>query len=646
MREAPPDALERALRETWSQPRGIIAFLTNVNHRAVGTRFMVTAFVFFLLGGIEALIMRVQLASPSADVIGPETYDQLFTMHGSTMMFLFAVPFLEGLAIYVVPLMIGTRDMAFPRLNAFGYWVYLIAGVALHVALLAGLAPNAGWFNYVPLAGPSYSPGVNIDYWVTMVTFIEVSALAAAVELIVTILKQRAPGMALHRMPVFVWAMLITALMIVFAMPPLIVTSLMLGLDRLAGTHFFHALAGGEPLLWQHLFWFFGHPDVYIMLVPALGIVSAIVPASVRRPLAGYGLVTGSLVAIGIISFGLWVHHMYAAGLPLLGMSFFAAASMMITVPTSIILVSWIYTIAKGRPRFDTAFLFVLGFVATFILGGITGIMVASVPLDWQVHDTFFVVAHFHYVLIGGVVFPIFGALHFWFPKVTGRVLGERLGKASFWTIFVGFHGAFFPMHVLGLLGMPRRVYTYLPGLGWEALNLFVTVCAFVLGLGVLLVLINIVAALLSRERAGADPWHAPTLEWATSSPPPLYNFAHIPVVRSREPLWHDALRGRSISVPIDDPHDVRREVLVTSMLDAAPESRLALPGPSMWPALLAFTLAAGLLGAIVDLVFVPIGGVLAALVLVGWHWPERGARARAIADDRRPTADAEEGPR
>ncbi len=619
--------MEAALARVWAQPRGLSGLLTNVNHRAVGKRFMVTSFVFFLIAGVEALVMRTQLAEPLADVVGPETFNQLLTMHGSTMMFLFAVPFLEGLAIYVVPLMIGTRDMVFPRLNAFGYWVYLFAGVALHVALFAGLAPDAGWFNYVPLAGPSYSPGPNIDYWVTMITFIEISALAAAVEIIVTVLKQRAPGMALHRMPLFVWAALITAFMIVFAMPPLIVTSLMLGLDRLAGTHFFHVAAGGEPFLWQHLFWFFGHPDVYIMLVPALGIVSAILPAAVRRPLAGYGVVSGSLVAIAVISFGLWVHHMYAAGLPMLGMSFFAAASMMIAVPTSLIIVAWIYTIAKGRPRFDVPFLFVLGTLVTFIMGGITGVMVASVPFDWQVHDTYFVVAHFHYVLIGGVIFPIFAAIYFWFPKVFGRMLGHRLGVASFIAMFVGFNGTFFPLHLVGLLGMPRRVYTYLPGLGWDDLNLFVSGSAFVLGAGVLLTLVNFVWASVAGYRATADPWGAPTLEWATTSPPTPFAFGRLPVVRSAEPLWDAERAGEARAVDIDDPRDVRREILLTSTMDALPDQRYELPGPSIWPFLVAFAIGVAFLGAVTHLAFVPIGGALAALALLGWHWPNRAAQ-------------------
>ena len=627
---------EARLRQIWANPTGWMGFLTNVNHRSVGTRFMVTSLIFFLVGGIEALIMRVQLAQPMQHVIQPETYNQLFTMHGSTMMFLFLVPFLEGLAIYLVPLMIGTRDMAFPRLNAFGYWVYLASGISLHIALLVGVAPNAGWFNYVPLSGPGFSPGVNIDLWVTMITFIEVSALAAAVELIVTVFKQRAPGMSLNRIPIFVWASVVMAFMVIFAMPPLVVTSLFLGLDRLAETHFFNVIAGGEPLLWQHLFWFFGHPDVYIMLVPVLGVASMIIPVAVRRPIASYTILVLSTIAIGIISFGLWVHHMYAAGLPLLGMNFFAAASMMITVPSALTIFTWIATIWRGGQSSgrsaDPAYLFILGFIVLFILGGITGIMVASTAFDWQVHDTYFVVAHFHYVLFGAVVFPVFAAIHFWFPKISGRKLGERLGKWSFWTIFAGFNLTFFPMHIVGLDGMPRRVYTYLDGLGWTPINVLATIGAFLTALGVFFVLWNVLASLRFGEKAGANPWDGATLEWLASSPPQVYNFLSLPVVRGREALWME--RGGAegpllISSGSNRARELRREVLVTSTLDAEPLYWLELPGPSIWPFYLAMALTLAFLGAIVSLSFVLIGGALGAVALLGWHWPAETAKWR-----------------
>jgi len=618
------DPVERSLARIFASPPGLYGWLTNVNHKVVGLRFMLTSLVFFLIGGVEALLMRMQLTRPSAEIVSPERFGQLFTMHGSTMMFLFALPFLEGLAIYLVPLMIGARDMAFPRLNAFGYFVYLIAGVMLHGSLIAGQAPDAGWYNYVPLAGPGYSTGPNIDYWVTMLTFLEVAALVAAVELIVTIFKQRAPGMSLSRMPPFVWAILVAAFMIVFAMPPLVLASLLLATDRFAGTHFFNVAAGGEPLLWQHLFWFFGHPDVYILLVPALGIGSAIVPVSARRPLVAYTAVVVSTVSIGVISFGLWVHHMYPAGLPQLGMSFFTAASMMITVPSGVTIFAWIATLWRSAPTFDAHFLFLLGFIVLLILGGLTGIMLASVPLDWQVTDTYFVVAHFHYVLIGGVVFPIFGAIHFWWPKMTGAHLHERLGKVTFWLMFVGFNLTFFPMHLVGLRGMARRSYTYLPGQGWELDNILATAGAFVFAGGVFALLFNLVASRLLRAPATPDPWSGGTLEWAVGSPPPDYNFRLFPIVRDLYPLWGERpLRA----MELDDPGDVRRETLATTVLDAQPDHRLDLPGPSIWPFWLAVALTVCFLGAAVDLLFVPFGALLAFAALVGWFWPPRDGR-------------------
>jgi cytochrome c oxidase subunit I+III len=618
-----PRVLAR-MNELWSTPPGFTGWLSAVNHRAIGKRFIVTSFVFLLIGGLEALIMRMQLAQPLGDVTGPDAFNQLFTMHGSTMMFLFAVPFIEGLFIYVVPLMIGTRDMAFPRLNAFGYWVYLIAGLVLHAGLLLRIAPDAGWFNYVPLSGPGFSPGLNIDLWVTMITFIEVSALAAAIELVVTIMRQRAPGMSLARMPVFVWAALVTAIMIIFAMPPLIVTSLLLALDRFAGTQFFNVMGGGEPLLWQHLFWFFGHPDVYILLVPTLGIVSTLLPIWVRRPVAGYTLITLSIIAIGFLSFGLWVHHMYAAGLPLLGASFFGAASMMITVPNAIVIFAWIVTLWHGRKSFSVAYSFLVGFIVLLILGGITGIMVASVPFDWQVHDTYFVVAHFHYVLVGGVVFPIFAAVYAWFPKVFGVRLSERLGRWHFWTFFVGMNLTFFPMHMLGFQGMPRRVYTFPHGAGWESLNVLATVGAGLTGVAMVFLVVNIVYSVLRREAAPANPWKAGTLEWLADSPPAQYNFALIPIVTRREALWNEVAEVVEVidGALIDDPAEVGRETLATTGLDAEPDHIVTLPGPSLWPLWLAMALGVAFLGAIVSLWFVVVGAMLGIVSLVGWFWP------------------------
>ncbi|MEZ4733965.1 MAG: cbb3-type cytochrome c oxidase subunit I [Caldilineaceae bacterium] len=421
------------LEQTWRTPAGIMRFLTAVNHRAVGARYLVTGFIFFTLAGIAALLMRIQLAVPENTFLNPDLYNQIFTTHGTTMMFLFAVPIMEGVGIYLTPLMIGARDMAFPKLNAFGYFVYLIAGATIWGSLFFGVAPDGGWFNYVPLTGPQYSPGIRIDFYTTMITFLEIAALVAAIELIVTIFTMRAPGMSINRLPLFVWAILVMAFMIVFAMPPLVVASVELALDRVIGTHFFHTAMGGDPLLWQHLFWVFGHPEVYIIFVPALGIVSAIVPTFARRPIVGYELLVLSFVSIGILSFGLWVHHMFTTGLTPLGLNFFTVASTVIGIPSGIQIFATLATLASGRLVIKTPILYIIGFVITFVIGGISGIMVASVPFDQQVHDTYFVVAHFHYVLVGGAVFPLFAGIHYWFPKITGRLLHERLGVWGFW---------------------------------------------------------------------------------------------------------------------------------------------------------------------------------------------------------------------
>ncbi len=615
------------LTEIWTRARGIVGWLSVVNHKAVGIRFIVTALVLFLLAGLLALTMRLQLALPQLNILSPEAYNQIFTMHGTTMMFLFAVPIMEGVGIYLVPLMIGARDMAFPRLNAFGYWVYLIAGVTLYVSLLAGVAPDAGWFNYVPLAGPRFSPGINIDYYATLITFLEVSALVAAVELIVTVFKCRAPGLSLNRLPLFVWSQLVMSFMIVFAMPVLVVASIFLALDRTIGTHFYTPELAGDPVLWQHLFWVFGHPEVYIILVPALGLISMIVATLTRHPNVGYTWLVLSLVAIGFLSFGLWVHHMFAVGLPLLGLNFFAAASMMIAIPSGIQVFSWIATIWQGRPRINTTFLWILAFFFVFVRGGITGVMVASVPFDWQVHDSYFVVAHFHDVLIGGALFPLFAACYHWFPKVTGRLLDERLGKWHFWLAFIGYNMTFFTMHFTGFAGMPRRVYTYLPGLGWDWLNLISTIGAFILGLGILIFLMNLIKSYNEGEPAGPDPWDGNTLEWAIPSPPPQYNFRAIPVVRSRNPLWDqpglDPERVEGVDLVQLQPDEGRREQLATTILDAQPDHRMILPQSSIWPFLLALAVAFVFIGFMIDVILVPIGALFVYIAILGWTWPK-----------------------
>ncbi|SDY87196.1 cytochrome c oxidase subunit I [Citreimonas salinaria] len=610
------------LERTWLSPPGFLGWFTHVNHTSIGLRFLITSLVFFMLAGLLGLAMRMQLLSPLNGFLDPDTYNQVMTVHGTAMMFLFAIPAMEGIGIYLVPLMVGARDMAFPRLNAFGYYVYLIGGTTFFASLFLGLAPDAGWFNYVPLSNRDYSEGYGIDVWTTMITFIEVSALTAAVELIVTIFKLRVPGMSLHRMPIFVWAILVMAFMILFAMPSVIVASAFLMMDRLVETQFFVAEMGGSPLLWQHLFWFFGHPEVYIILVPALGIVTTIVVTFTQRPVFGYTALVLAIVGIGMVSFGLWVHHMYTTGLPLLGRSFFQAASAMIAIASGVQIFSWIATLWGARIRFATPMWFVLGFFGVFIAGGLTGVMVASVPFDRQVHDTYFVVAHFHYVLVGGAVFPLFAGLYYWFPKATGRLLHEGLGKWSCAIIFAGFNVTFFPMHQLGLEGMPRRVYTYLPEMDWTFLNQLSSIGSLILAAGFALTLWNVIRSLRHGADSPPNPWHAPTLDWATTSPPLNCNFARQAVVESRHPVWdwsRDGKRG-----VVDGLRSDRRETVVTTLLDARPQSVQILPKPTPWPFFSAVIASICFFG----LIFSPwfyVAGVFGTFVtFVFWFLPRK----------------------
>jgi cytochrome c oxidase subunit I len=528
------------LLQTWTDPGGFHGWLITVQNGPISNRYIFTAFAFFLAGGIEALLMRTQLARPESDFISPQLFNGLFTMHGSTMMFLFAVPIMEAFANLLLPMLLGTRELPFPRMTAFGYWTYLFGGLFFYTSFLFAAVPDGGWFAYVPLTGPTYSPGLAIDIWLLGLSVAEVAAMGAGIELTVAILKMRAPGMSISRIPLYCWAILVTGFMMLFGFTPLLVSTTLLELDRLFHTQFFVPAGGGDPLLWQHLFWIFGHPDVYIMFIPATGIISAVVATFARRPVAGYTLVVLAIVATGIISFGLWVHHVFAAGLPALGMSFFTAASLSIGIASGIQVFAWIATIWSGRPIWTTAFLFALGFIVTFVIGGVTGIMVAAVPFDWQAHDSYFVVAHFHYVLVGGVVFPIFAALYYWMPAMAARKLDERLGQWNFWLMFVGFNVAFFPMHLTGLLGMPRRVYTYEPGLGWDLLNLVSSLGTYVLGLGVLLFVVNVVWSLFLRrgEEATDRPWGSGLLDEAQPLPAPDEGWRTIPIVHTRYPLW------------------------------------------------------------------------------------------------------------
>jgi cytochrome c oxidase subunit 1 len=600
---------ELELAGTWRRPPGIYGFLATTNHKDIAARYIFTAFVFFILAGLLALLMRLQLATPNGRLLGPDRYDQFFTVHGSAMMFLFAVPIMEAVALYMVPLMVGTRNVAFPRLNALGYYLYLMGGLLLFGGLALNIGADRGWFSYVPLSGPQYAPGKRSDFWNQMVTLTEIAALIGAVEIIATVFKLRAPGMAIHRMPLFVWAMLVTSFMVIFAMPAVMIATTLLAMDRLSGvnTHFFNPAEGGDALLYQHLFWFFGHPEVYIIFIPATGFVSTILPTFCRRRQFGYTGIVLSLLATAFIGFGLWVHHMFATPLPRLGQAFFTGSSEIIAIPSGIQIFCWLATLWGGRLRFDTPMLFVLGFIAIFVLGGLTGVMLGAVNIDLQVHDTYFLVAHFHYVLIGGSVFPLFGAIYYWFPKWTGRMLSERLGKWNFWLFFIGFNTAFFPMHILGLHGMTRRIYTYRPETGWGPLNMIATAGSWIIAASVLVFIINVLISRRRGKRAGANPWDAPTLEWAAASPPPDFNFVRPPTVRSGHPLWEDPPETPVVAGLSTD----RREVLVTTTLDAVPDHRYSLAGSSLIP--LIFALGVG--GCIIGAIFTPWAVVWAAAV-------------------------------
>jgi cytochrome c oxidase subunit I+III len=632
----PPGSREAiALDATWADPPGFFGWFCAINHKSIAKRFIVTCLVFFALGGLLAAVMRTQLSRPENNIVGPDMYNQLFTMHGSTMMFLFAVPVMQAVAGYLLPLMLGTRSVAFPRLNAFAYWIFLFGGVMLYVAFLTNTGPDAGWFAYVPLSGPDYSPGKRMDMWAQMITFTELSALLEAVIIITTIFKFRAPGMTMNRIPLFAWSMLVVAFMILFAMPSVMLSSTALIMDRLIGTHFYNPAEGGDPLLWQHLFWFFGHPEVYLIFIPGLGFMSSIIPTFSRRPQFGYSAMVLSVITTSFLAFGLWVHHMFATNVPEMGKSFFTAMSLLIAIPTAIQIYCWIATMWTGRINLKTPMLYALSFFFILTLGGLTGLMLGSVPLDVEVHDTYFVVAHLHYVLLGGAVFPLFGALYYWYPKIMGRMMGETLGRWSFWLMFIGFNVAFFPMHILGLHGMPRRMWTYQAGMGWDGLNLLATLGAYTLAFGILLTLINAVRSAMAGVPAPANPWGAGTLEWTTSSPPPTCNFHAIPVVHGRDPAWQPAPAG-SPAIVSGLAADAR-EQLVTSVIDALPDHRSLFPTPSPWPFLAAVATTILFIGSIFTPWAVVWGSVIVGIPVVAWFWPKRHETAQALALEKNP---------
>ncbi|HEX6939390.1 MAG TPA: cbb3-type cytochrome c oxidase subunit I [Longimicrobiales bacterium] len=625
------DERSRAFEETWSAAPRPFSYFKEVNNIPIAKRYIFASFAFFLVAGAFALLMRTQLAVPQNDFLDPRTYNQLFTMHGTTMMFLFVIPFIEAVANYFLPLLLGARDLPFPRMTTLALWTFLWGGLFIFTSFLFGVAPEGGWFAYVPLSNREFLPGLGMDFWDIGLSVAEIAAMGAGAELLIAILRMRAPGQALHRMPIFAWAMLVFAFMIIFAFTPLIVATLMLELDRKALTSFFVPAAGGDPLLWQHLFWFFGHPEVYIMFIPALGMVSQILPVFARRPLVGYTLIVIAMIAIGFVSFALWVHHMFTTGLSPTAMGFFAASSLLIAIPSGVQIFAWIATIWTGRPVWKTPLLFIVGSILIFVVGGVTGTMVGAVPFDYQVHDSFFVVAHLHYVLIGGVVFPFYAMLYYWMPKVTGRMLSERLGKWQFWLMFIFFNVTFFPMHELGLLGMPRRVYTYDAGLGWETYNLVATIGAWGFGPSAALIVVNLLWSLKWGARAGANPWNADSLEWWEASPPPNAQFKFVPFVRSRHPLWDQASvapedeREERLMEPLRSGPTRWRGALIVSVLDARPLAITQMPSSTLWPFIMSVGFVVTFAGLLLENLWI-LGPGLAVIgvSVLGWFWPDR----------------------
>ena len=629
------DEMHQKFNRVWGNPPGIRS-LTIVNHSVVGLRFIVTGLVFFIIGGLLAMLLRTQLALPSQELIDPDTYSQLFTMHGTIMMFLFAVPVLEGIAIYLIPKMIGARDLAFPRLSAYGYWCYFFGGVILLSSLVLGIAPTSGWFMYTPLSGSTYSPGPGSDFWLVGVTFVEISAVSAGVELVVSIMRTRTSGMALHQMPLFAWYILVVGLMIVFGFPPLILASILLEVERAANLPFFDVARGGDPILWQHLFWLFGHPEVYIIFLPAAGIISTILPVFCQRPIVGYRWVVMGVVLTGFISFGLWVHHMFTVGIPHLALAFFSVASMLVAIPTGIQVFSWLATLWVGKPVFHLPMLWVVGFLVIFVAGGLTGVMLALVPFDWQVHDTHFVTAHFHYVLVGGMFFPLMAGLYYWLPLVSGRMPSKVMGRWGFWLTFMGFNLTFFIMHLTGLLGMPRRVYTYEAGLGWDLWNLVSSIGGFVMAAGVAVSFLDIILHFRYGRPAKTNPWNADTLEWATSMPPTAYNFLSLPDIATRHPMWErpdlpqTIAAGQHRLMTIDHG---RRETWGTDAVTGKVREVIHLPSNTWLPFWASFVTAVVCIAFLIGLYWLAaIAAVGTLILLFRWSW-ENGAHPLAAPE-------------
>ena len=590
-------------------PSGVWSWITTIDHKRIGILYGVTAFVMLLIGGVEAMLMRVQLVSAEQDIVSAEVFNQLFTMHGTTMIFLAIMPMGAAFFNYIVPLQIGARDVAFPRLNAFSYWTFLAGAIMLNMSWFLGGAPNAGWFGYSPVTGAAYNPGHGIDFWIVSLQILGIASLAAAFNFIVTILNMRAPGLSFMRLPMFTWMTLVTSFLLILAFPVITVALIELMFDRFFGANFFVPGAGANPVLWQHLFWVFGHPEVYILILPAMGIVSEIIPTFSKKPLFGYPVMVLSGIIIGFMGWMVWSHHMFTVGLGPVANTVFTLTTMAIAIPTGVKIFNWIGTMWKGSVSLNTPMLFAIGFIAMFTIGGISGVMHAQAASDAQQQDTYFIVAHLHYVLFGGSIFALLAGIYYWFPKFSGRMFNERLGQLNFWLLFIGFNVTFFPMHFTGLDGMPRRIYTYSEGMGWSMWNLVSTAGAALLAVSLLVFLYNIINSWRNGEAAEGDPWDGRTLEWSIPSPPPEYNFAEIPTVYERDDWWSQKRRQVRRAVPVgggsgdDEGHSIH------------------MPQPSYWPIVVSIGLLVGGYGLIYSIPVAAIGGAITMVAVYAWSF-------------------------
>jgi cytochrome c oxidase subunit I len=629
---------------------GVWSWITTVDHKRIAVLYGVSAFLFLLVGGVEALLIRAQLARPNEDLLSAQRYNEMFTMHGTTMIFLAIMPLSSAFFNLVVPLQIGARDVAFPRLNAFSYWAFLAGAIILNLSWFFNDAPNQGWYGYATLTEFSWNPGRNVDFWLFGLQILGVASMAASFNFIVTIFNMRAPGVTMMRMPIFCWATLIVSVLIVLAFPAITVALILLMFDRYIGTSFYAQAAGGDPLLWQHLFWVFGHPEVYILILPAFGIVSEIIPIFSRKPLFGYAVMVYALAAIAFLGFSVWVHHMFTTGLGPTANAIFAGSTMLIAIPTGVKIFNWIGTMFRGSLKLTTPMLFAVGLVSQFTIGGLSGVMHAAVPLDQQQNDSYFIVAHFHYVLFGGSIFGLLAGIYYWFPKLTGKMLDDRIGKWHFWLTFVAFNATFFPMHFLGLAGMPRRQYTYSADSGFGTWSLVVSIGAFVLGFSFLVFIYNLWHSLRHGEPAGNDPWDAATLEWSIPSPPPVYNFARIPVVSHRDPLWWDKYGGHE-SHAREETVEVRAAGVKVAVAEAPDEGpveqaqratahedpgHIHMPNPSYYPLITALGLFVAAIGVLLGEptlnigllhlpALVPVGGAILMMGAYGWAFEPAG---------------------